>query len=226
MSFRIGGTILELSYPLVCIMSAVLIFDRSMTALICFLCALMHEAGHIIAMRIFGSAPQRIKLTLFDIAITDRKKAMRKRSHDLIITLSGIAVNFVFAASGCILYMMTDLPFFISFTAAHLTLGLFNSLPVDTLDGGQALLLILNARLTPTVSERILTISSVIILLPLACLGFLTLLETRYNFTLLLASLYLIAVILFRGRRTYTKKPTPKAAKEAASETIIRGSLK
>lgn len=226
MRFRIGRTEFALSYPLVCIMSAIMIYDRTMTVPVCFLCALMHEAGHLIAMRAFGAVPERISLSLFDIAITDRKKAMRKRSHDLIITLAGVSVNFVFAAAGYVLYSKTALPFWETFTAAHLTLGVFNSMPVDSLDGGQALYLILSSRLSPAACEMAVTVISLIVLVPLACLGFLVVLRTRYNYTLLLAALYLTAVILFRRKAPHTKKPTPKAEREAASATTISGSLK
>ena len=73
-------------------------------------------------------------------------------------------------------------------------------MPVAALDGGQVLLLLLSCRFAPVTAERILTVISVICLLPMACLGFYLLLLTRYNFTLLLAALYLIALLLLRQK--------------------------
>ncbi len=200
MSFRIGRTVFELSFPLVGIMTAVILLDTSMSVLLCFAAAIMHELGHLAAMRYYGCIPDRIKLTLFDIAITDRKKVMRNSSHNLVITLAGVAVNFISAVICYIIFSFTGNSVLQQFFASHLTLGLFNSLPVDTLDGGQALLLILTRFFSPDTSEKILMFLSVMVLIPAACLGFLILLQTKYNFTLLLAALYLTAVILYREK--------------------------
>jgi hypothetical protein len=107
MRFRAGSINFEVSFPLVAVMTAVVVFDTTMSVLICFISAVMHEAGHLAAMRYFHSSPKTIKLTLFDIAITDTHKAVRNRKQDIIITLAGVTVNFISAAAGCIIYMLT-----------------------------------------------------------------------------------------------------------------------
>ena len=84
------------------------------------------------------------------------------------------------------------------FVSAHLTLGVFNSIPVSTLDGGQALLILLQHRMSPYRANRILDVLSLVILFPLAAAGFWVLLRSKYNFTLLAVSLYLIAVVLLK----------------------------
>ena len=97
MTFQLGKISFELSFPLVALMTAVIIFDTSMSVIICFAGVIAHEAGHLLALRHFGSYPQKIKLTLFDIAIIDRKKTTLSDKAEIIITLAGVTVNFILA---------------------------------------------------------------------------------------------------------------------------------
>lgn len=198
MSFKFGKIKFELSFPLVCLMTAVIIFDTSMSVILCFLSALLHETGHILALKYYKSYPEKIKLTLFDVAIIDRKKYSRTDKSELIITLSGVAVNFFLSAVSFILFRIFNHHLLSDFSYANLTLALFNSLPVDSLDGGQALFIILSKYLSPVSAVRTLNIISFIVLIPTAVVGFLILLQSKYNFTLLLTALYLIALILLK----------------------------
>ena len=88
------------------------------------------------------------------------------------------------------------------FLDTNFTLGLFNILPIDSLDGGQALFILLSMKFSPFTSMKILDIISFMILIPVAVMGFLVLLQSKYNFTLLLTALYLIAIILLKNRKS------------------------
>lgn len=198
MSFRFGRTDIVCSYPLIVIMTAVLLIDTSMNVFLCFLAALMHEAGHLLALRHFHTPPDCIRLSLFDIAIIDRRQSLHSASQSAVIAAAGVAVNFMTAFLTWLLFLFTGWIPLLTFIAAHLTLGIFNALPVHSLDGGQVLMMLLSRHLSPVSADRILTVVSVIVLIPLACLGFLILFSTRYNFTLLLVSLYLTAVLISR----------------------------
>lgn len=196
MNFRIGRTEISVSFPLVGIMTAIIIADRSFSVVICFCAALMHESGHIIALRLCGYVPEKISLTLFDIAITDSGKALRSFRSEVFVTLAGVAVNFLSSAAGFLVYSIERNEYLMMFISVHLVLGLFNSLPVSGLDGGQVLALVLSRRMTPRTADRIMKIISAAVLVPAAAAGFLVLIRTRYNFTLLTASLYLLAAAL------------------------------
>lgn len=200
MSFRLFGIRFSMSLPLVCIMTAVVLLDTTLSVTVCFIAAIMHELGHLSAIRHFGSKPEEIRLTLFDIAIRENGSGLRRDKAQLVIVLAGVFVNFLFAAVSYVIYRLSGADIFMLFTQAHLTLGVFNSLPVDSLDGGQALCIILSRRLCEKSVRRVMDIVSLIILLPTACAGFYLLLCSVYNFTLLLTSLYLAALLLFRKR--------------------------
>ena len=104
MKARLFGTVFELSYPLTAAITAVIILDGSAAVFICLLAAAMHESGHIIMLRHFGTMPEKIKLSLFDAAIIDRKKSLRKNSQELFVILAGIAVNYLSVIAGMIIY--------------------------------------------------------------------------------------------------------------------------
>ncbi|MBQ3928913.1 MAG: hypothetical protein II711_02325 [Clostridia bacterium] len=198
MTFRIGRLTLEMSYPLVAVMTAVIITDKSLSVIACFTAAVMHELGHIAVLCRCGSAPERVKLTLFDIAIVDRKKYSRSIKQELCVILAGVTVNFILAALFYQLYLLFHNEFLMMLCTANLGLGIFNSLPVDNLDGGQALGILLGQYYSELTASRIIDIISLFILIPTACIGFLLLLQSRYNFTLLLTALYLVALILLK----------------------------
>ena len=201
MSFKFRHLCMEISFPLVALMTAVIIFDTSMSVMICFASVIAHETGHLLAMKHFGSYPQKIKLTLFDIAIIDRKKITRSNKAELIITLAGVTVNFILVIISYFLINIFQNPYIEMFLDTNFTLGLFNILPIDSLDGGQALFILLSMKFSPFTSMKILDIISFVILIPVAVMGFLVLLQSKYNFTLLLTALYLIAIILLKNRK-------------------------
>ncbi len=202
MNFRIGKLRLQLSFPLVALMTAVIVFDTTMSVIVCFIAAIIHESGHLIALKHYHSFPKEIKLTLFDIAIIDSKKNIRNIAQELVVVLSGVAVNFLFAAVFYILFQLFKIEFLKTLYLSNLALGIFNILPVYSLDGGQAIFLILSSRFSIHFSSVFLDILSFIILVPVACMGFIILLRSKYNFTLLITAMYLMAIILLKNKKS------------------------
>lgn len=86
---------------------------------------------------------------------------------------------------------------------ANLCTGLFNMLPVMSLDGGQLMYVILCRKFSEKSAEKIINITAVIILFPLTVLGFMLLLNSKYNFSLLFVCSYLIASLLCKNNRYY-----------------------
>ena len=200
MSVKLGSLRIEISYPLAAAMALVLIYDKSMSAALCFLAVLVHESGHLFFLHRFGAFPRAIRLTLFDIAIVDRKKPLRSVPSELAVTLGGIGFNLAAAVLSIIAGAVGVISCAYSFAAANLSLAVFNSLPADSLDGGQALFLLLCQRFSPDRAFLILDIISFSVLIPCCVAGFMLLLRSCYNFSLLLSSLYLIALILIRRK--------------------------
>ena len=201
MRIRLKNFTVEVSFPLIAVMTAVILYDSGITAAVCFIAVLLHEGGHLLVLWYFGSFPKKIRITLFDIAIVDRSKALMDTKKELAVVLAGVTSNFLFATLSYLLYTITGQTFFSGLIHANLTLAVFNSLPADSLDGGQALYIVLCRHYPINKAICLLDIISFIVLIPTACLGFLVLLQSKYNFTLLLTSVYLMAAIIIRKRK-------------------------
>lgn len=169
-------------------MTAVLILDHENRVICCAFAAVFHELGHIVMMRCFHIPLRSVRLSVFDVLIdADRPDRF---IADFCITLGGPAANLL----GAVL----SAPFSRGMLYAHLALGVFNLLPVMSLDGGRLLTLLLSRRFLPKTCTILLRITTFALLLPLFTAGLLILFRSGYNYSLLAVSLYLLAVLLFK----------------------------
>ncbi|MBQ3265889.1 MAG: site-2 protease family protein [Ruminococcus sp.] len=188
MKLRVAKIDLVIGYEAIAAMTAVLLLDRSNRILCCFLAALLHELGHILVMKICGVRVRGLKLGLFDVLISaDEPPTVRA---DVLITLGGPLANFFFAAVFC--------PFSLTLGLPHLALGIFNLLPVMSLDGGHLLYIYLSRKLAPRTCEIIMRAVTFAFFLLLSTAGICLLFKSGYNYSLLLISLYLIAVLFLK----------------------------
>ena len=188
MKLRIADLRIYVGYEVVAAMTAVLLLDRENRVICCFAAALLHELGHVWMMRLFSVRVRGLKLRLFDILIeADEPASLRA---DICITLGGVMMNFLCAVVFC--------PFSLKLGLPHLMLGVFNLLPVMSLDGGRLLSLLLSRRFSPRVSETVLRITTFLFLLPLMTAGIFLLFQSGYNYSLLAISLYLTAILLIK----------------------------
>lgn len=202
MRFKLGGIYVEISFLLLCLAAICVIVGIFRDFCYCTLAVLIHETGHIITMCMMGYFPERIKISLFEIAVTDPARQERTARENIRIIFFGPAANFICVLPGFLLYlwgMEKALPF----GAANLSVGLFNMLPVISLDGGQLLTIWLCRRCSPSQAEKIVCRLTFISIFPLAALGFVVLFHSHYNFSLLFVCVYLIAALLTRQEKYY-----------------------
>lgn len=84
-----------------------------------------------------------------------------------------------------------------------MSVGLFNLIPVMSLDGGQLLYLLLSRRFDEALAERLVNIVTFLFIFPLAAVGFLLLLKSKYNFSLLFVCIYLVLSLVLKNNRYY-----------------------
>lgn len=168
--------------------------DPSTLTVWCLAASLMHETGHFIALLFFDCKPRRISLGLFGMRVEQDPTKRLGYRQDALVSLAGPAVNLV---TFCIL----------SFTRGneaaalvHLTLGVFNLLPIEPLDGGQVLYCVFATHMDEESARKWILRVSVVTLLPIAAAGFFVLVMSGYNFTLLAVSLYLSLLLLCKER--------------------------
>ncbi len=202
MKFKLFSTEIIVSYTLVCLVAFAIILNFSLSFLCCLFSIIIHESGHIFAMYVLGNPPNLIRLSPFEITISDSKRCERKLYKNIIIIILGPFCNFVCFIVFYLLYLMCN-GMFLSLAIANLSVGLFNILPVMSLDGGQLLYLLLCKRFSDAKSEKIVNIITFIFIFPIAVLGFIMLFESAYNFSLLFVCVYLIFSLIFKNNRYY-----------------------
>lgn len=188
--------------------------DTSGFAVLALLCAAVHEAGHLIALRLLGVRVEEVSFHLFGIHIRVRSGALISYGREAAIAAAGCAVNLLSALAAfcvwriglCFGQNSFALPCEALFYM-NLLLGGFNLLPVGPLDGGRALESLLCLRLRPDTAARAVTFLSFLVLVPLGVCGFCLVARTGYNISLLAAALYLSVSVLCKKKMfSFTKQ--------------------
>ena len=199
MKLRLGGTEVELSYTLLCLAALSILLGVFRGFVWCAAAIVLHEGGHLLMLARYGYFPKRIKIALFAIDIVDDGRQRRSVRENAWIIFFGPFANFICFSATYLLYL-NGMRFFLPFAAANLSVGLFNCLPVMSLDGGQLLFLLLCRRCAPDFAERVVNGCTFVCIFPLAALGFWLLLRSA-NVSLLFVSGYLVTALLNRNGR-------------------------
>lgn len=188
MKLRIADIDIYVGYEAVAALTAVLLIDRENRFICCLAAAVVHELGHMLMMRLRSVRITGLRLRLFDVLIEAAEPP--SFGADVLITLGGPAANLAFAA--------VSLPFSFEIGMPQLALGVFNLLPAMSLDGGHLLRICLERRYSARVCDIILTITTIVFVLPLMTAGIYLLFKSKYNYSFLAISLYLLAVLLLK----------------------------
>ena len=134
---RIGGVVCRFSLLFPAMVAVAVTLDPSVFSLWCLAASLMHEMGHLIALLAFDCKPKRMVLGLFGMRVEQDPARRLGYRQNALVSLAGPAVNLV---TFCILSCFRG-----NETAAlvHLTLGVFNLLPIPPLDGSKVLFAVL-----------------------------------------------------------------------------------
>ena len=179
----------------------VLVKDNSYVAVLGILSALLHELGHILVMSSSGNMVKEIDFGLVNIDILDdNDKNISFDKNELLILLSGSVVNFAVGMLLMGIYYLSSKNAVKVFAIQNFIVGILNLLPISQLDGGRILFILLSRHLKLCLTEKILKTISFIFLLPIIVLGFIILIKSKYNFSLLILGCYLFSYILFKDK--------------------------
>lgn len=162
-------------------------------------CAL-HEAGHIAAIRLMGGKIRALRLSVVgaELVFSQRGRGL-SYGQEIFAAVSGPSVNIALALLSARLIPGIGGEGLSLFSGLNLALGGFQLLPVLPLDGGRALLALLEMLWQPAAALRVLEVFSLGFEALLLGLGVMALLRTGTNFTLLLIALWLAAGTLRGG---------------------------
>ncbi|KZX00903.1 metalloprotease [Pseudoalteromonas luteoviolacea] len=108
-------------------------------ALMLVACLVVHEYGHVRAMKYFGLKTKGFYLIPFVGGLAMSEEKMTTRWQDVIISLMGPAFGLFTSVLGVVLYYTTGSEIFAGVAVLSALLNLFNLLPILPLDGGHVL---------------------------------------------------------------------------------------
>ena len=150
--------------------------------LLLFACVVLHEFGHILTARRYGS--QTLDVVLLPIGGVARMKSIpEKPGQELAVALAGPCVNFVIAAglfgllgSQTIMQDITrpakDIPILSQLAIANIALAVFNLVPAFPMDGGRALRALLSYRMDRAAATVLATRIGHVLAIGFGILGF------------------------------------------------------
>lgn len=196
MSFRLYGISVNINFYFLAAVSVLLMLDRSGMAALCVVSSLLHEAGHLAALALMKASAKEIGFKIGAIQLQKGIQGKRSYKRDAIAAFSGPFFNMLAFGALYFLYYYTGNSQIQMAAIINLVVGLFNLLPIASLDGGliiySALCLMSNQQTALTVLKAL----SVATLLPTAAAGFYFLIKSGYNATLLITCIYLTVLLL------------------------------
>ena len=177
-------------------LTALLLWQPDSLAIPCVWASLIHEGGHLLAMLVLSVPPQDFSLGIFG-ARMHIDGGRISYGKNILVSLCGPLVNVLTAA--VLLLCHRPVPALVNVLLAGV-----NLLPAIGLDGGE----ILRSGLCWSGLERAASavgrLASVVVLLPVAVIGFYTMLAYTGNGSLLVLCVYLSVLIFFADKNQKT----------------------
>lgn len=190
MKFKLFGTEIYVSFLFAAVITVMLATDRTGMVLPTLFSIFVHEIGHLFAMWALECTPKRIKLIPASVQITS---PMTKRyKNDIAIAVCGPIVNFLLFCVFYFNYLAFKNELTLYYGLLNLIVGVFNSLPVNGLDGGTVLKTLVAKRKGP--DKAAVTLKIVTLIIALAVISAAVILAVKHKFNL---SLFIVGIYLF-----------------------------
>lgn len=192
MQLELEKTRIEFGISFVIVVTLMLIFFNEKIVLFSVLSSLIHECGHLFAIRICGERIERVVFGAFGLRIERQAFSNTPYKNEVIIALGGIAINCVLFIASVLTFSLTKTETVLIFGIINLFIALFNSLPLKSLDMGRAVYFLLLIRFPDEKAEQISwTISLIFALCMLVFTVFYCVL-IKLNFSLIAVCIYLL----------------------------------
>ena len=193
LEFSIRGCRLTIRFSFFALLAFCCLFAGASSSAFLLLAVFLHEAAHLFVMCLFRAPPKSVSLSALGCHMIFSEEKSMGYGKTVLVSLAGPFANLFSFGVMALISGQAHI-----FAQASLALGMFHCLPIEPLDGGLALQAFLSSFLEAEKAEKITFVVSLFLLFPLSLLGFLVLLRTRYNFSLLLMSLYLMLYLVLK----------------------------
>ena len=188
---------IKLDFYFLSLVAFMMVTDDSFTIVYGLIFAFMHELGHILSMKILGYKIENINFGVLNIdIINEKRKFSENKFKEFLILFRGCAINFLFAGLFEFLYVCSKISIFNVMFIQNISIGIFNLLPINSLDGAKILEIFIKDKLSYSVSVKIFDLISMLFLIPVIFLGVFVIIKSQHNFSLFIVGVYLLSLFL------------------------------
>ena len=156
------------------------------------LAALLHECGHLLALKVFRVPIEGLRLTALGAELYARGARRLSYAREMLVTLAGCGMNLACGFLIALAARRLSWEGGFLFAGAHFLLAAFNLLPIPPLDGSRALTLLVSFFLGPAAGDAAAAVTGLFFALALVGVGIYIAAETGGGVLFLLASLALL----------------------------------
>lgn len=167
--FKLLNIWFQIDFLFVAMITFFLLTDKTGIAVISLLACFIHESGHLIMFMAVGYTPKAMIFEFTGIRLVKPAQEL-KPFKDFLVQIAGSSMNFI---AFIILIQFKDDSLLYLNALTHLLLGIFQLLPLDSLDGGKILKLLLCCFISEGTAQKATDITGIItVLLLCAFCGF------------------------------------------------------
>ncbi len=183
---------ISVSIPFLLVITAVIALDSSGFWVLSLLACAVHELGHLCAIALQGRSINSTKLCLTGAEMQYGGKQCSYQA-DIALALSGPLANALCALVFAFVAKALPNEQVFAFIGINAVIGAFNLLPTLPLDGGRAMLALLQMKLCQRKTQIIMTAVAIVLGGVCSAVGLWVLVAGKGNFTLLVCGLYILS---------------------------------
>lgn len=120
------------------VIAAIMYSDFSVFTLEIFLAAIIHEAGHLTAMKVFDVNIHSVTILPYGVVISSDSSTLPYKK-EAVTALAGIVFNIITGVTALIVRLFTGDIYTLFFSVCSFFLAFVNLIPIQTLDGAVVL---------------------------------------------------------------------------------------
>ncbi len=175
------------------VMAAFVVIDGTVFSIISVLCALFHEAAHIITLKFFGYKMRSVHIGTKGISL---KTSQMSYTDEAIVAFSGPIASFLGFTVFVVIYFFTYDKICGFIALSNFALFFLNVLPLYPLDGGRGLFCVMCNKFSREKATQIIKVLSFIFLLPLGVISVIIFLRSGFNLSLFIICVYLLILLM------------------------------
>ena len=191
----------SVSVGAVVVIVAFFAFGAARLLLLIFFTASVHELGHYMALKICDGSVAELHLGV--IGVSMRHQYSATYIEEIFIASGGPIASAVLAAISAVMARQTQANILYHLAGMSLLLCIFNLLPILPMDGGRILYAGISSKTAHlATADRVVCITSCVVIFFALTAGAYILVVTRTNFTLLVAAVWMLIHYCKSGRHS------------------------